>query len=642
MIRTTLQSVILLICLAIIGCSHAARDNISLGDTSIVNNNFCDAIIHYRKALELSPDRAKDPKFEANFQYAKRECAKSHYKKGTEYAAKQQLDEAVTQFKAALAIDSDNKKVQQALEQALNVKADKIMTAGDDYKDGITFADKKDWRNAIKQFKLALTVNPNHKLAQGQIDRALRQIKQAEDLYSRAAVPLLEKKKWGDAVGELNKVLAIDPAHPTAPEKLRLAQSEIADGRDCYLKGEAALKQGNRADALLSFKKALQHNAEQPEARTALADIYYQVATEQAEKKNVGNALLFNTKALSLQPNHKGATASAPPLEEEIKQRIICNLAMLPLKEYSRDPDLSNALYTALRNKMLANEKGFVKIIDNKPLEKLSEDKDIPIEKLNDGKNIILLKSLTGISAVLTGKVAAFKITSEKKSENLSKQYQSGTNRKRNPEYDTAVANARLANQAAEATRRAAAQAGALFDLLGKVVTTVTDANASMDVANTPEYIDEPAYSTWHYKIIHHKKKAEVSVSFRLVDTQSGELLAEESIPAYIEFTADSVENPNPEIGIQDKPLPFEADDDLKTALVSKATDQIVGKLALTFQKYAHRYLLAAKSFEASSDRIQAVENYMNFVYAIPGDSQAYANEIKKTREYLESVEINQ
>lgn len=637
MTSAMLQLVILLISLSIVGCANETRDSILLGNACIASNNFCEATTHYSKALSLSPEREKDQKFDANLQYAKKECAKSHYQKGSDYVAKHQLDEATNEFKTALIIDPDNKSAQLALEKTLNVKADNIMTAVDSYQEGIALAAKKDWRNAVKQFKRALAINPNQQ-TQEQINIALQQIKKADGIYN-AALPLLEKKKWSDAVVKLGSVLDIDPAHPDAPGKIMLAQAEIAAGHDLYLKGVDALKLDNRTEAIRFFKNALQHNADQTEARNALADLYFRVAGEQAEKGNTGNALLFHTKALSLQPEHKGAGASVAPLEVEIRQRISCNLALLPLREYSRDPELSNTLYTALRNKMLSEEKGVVKLIENKQLEKLAEENDIPVEKLTEGKNSGILKPLPWISAVLAGKIAAFKISSEKKAENLSKQYQSGTSRKRNPEYDTAVANARLASQAGEATKRLAEQAG--FGFLGKVLSTVTDVSSSMDVANTPEYIEEPVFSTWRYKIIHHKKKAEVTVSFRLLDTQTGELLAEETIPAHVEFTADSVENPNPDIGIEDKPLPFESDDDLKNALISKATDQITGKLAVTMHKYANRYLRAAQSFDAASDRIQAVENYMNFVYAIPNDSTTYASELKKAREYLEAFDTS-
>ncbi len=636
MIKTILQLVITLISLALIGCANETRECILRGDTCMVSNDYCDAVIHYRKALALSPDRSTDQKLDANLQYAKKECSKSHYKAGTEFVATHQLDDAVNAFKTALSIDPDNKKAQQALEHTLNIKADNIMTAVDNYQEGMAFAAKKDWRNAVKQFQRAQTIDAK-KQTQEQIDSSLLHIKQAEGIY-KAALVLFEKKKWTDAIKEFEKVLAVDPAHPDAPGKIRSAQAEIAIGKDYYLKGENALKQDNRRDAIRSFKNALQHNADQTETRNALADLYYRIAVEQTNKGNAGNAVLFHTKALSFQPNHKGASISIGALESVIRERISCNLALLPLKEYSRDPDLSNALYTALRTKMLSGEKGFVKIIDNKPLEKLAEEKDIPVEKLNEGKNIDLLKSVPWVSAILTGKVSTFKISSEKKAENLSKKYQSGTDRKRNPEYDKAVENARLASQAAEAARRAASQAG--FGLLGKILSAATDINGSIDVANTPEYIDEPVFSTWRYKVNHHKKKAEVTVSFRLLDTQTGELLADESIPAHIEFTADSVENPNPEIGIEDKPLPFESDDDIKAALISKATDQIVGKLAVTTLKYANKHLLAARKFDTATDRVQAVENYMNFVYAVPGDSQAYANDLKKVSEYFESVDI--
>lgn len=637
MTRAMLQLVILLISLSIVGCANETRDSILLGNASIASNNFCEATTHYSKALSLSPEREKDPKFDANLQYAKKECAKSHYQKGSDYVAKHRLDEAANAFKTALIIDPDNKSAQLALEKALNVKADNIMTAVDSYQEGIALAAKKDWRNAVKQFKRALAINPNQQ-TQEQINNALQQIKKSDGIYN-AALPLLEKKKWSDAVVKLGSVLAIDPAHPDAPGKIRIAQAEIAAGHDHYLKGVDALKQDNRTEAIKFFKKALQHNADQTEARNALADLYSHIAGEQAEKGNTGNALLFHTKALSLQPDHKNAGSGVAPLEAEIRQRISCNLALLPLREYSRDPELSSTLYTALRNKMLSEEKGFVKIIENKQLEKFAEENDIPVEKLTEGKNSNILKPLPWVNAVLAGKIANFKISSVKKAENLSKQYQSGTSRKRNPEYDTAMANARLANQAAEATRRVAEQAG--FGFLGKVLSTVTDVSSSMDVANTPEYIEEPVFSTWRYKIIHHKKKAEVTVSFRLLDTQTGELLAEESIPAHVEFAADSVENPNPDIGIEDKPLPFESDDELKNSLISKATDQITGKLAVTMHKYANRYLRAAQSFDAAADRVQAVENYMNFVYAIPNDSTTYASELKKAKEYLEAFDAN-
>ncbi|NTV47885.1 MAG: hypothetical protein HGB11_15510, partial [Chlorobiales bacterium] len=250
-----LQLVILLVSLAIIGCANETRECILRGDTCMIDNDFCDAVTHYRKALSLSPDRANDQKFDANLQYAKKECAKSHYRKGADHVARQQLDEAVNAFKASLAVDPENKAAQQALEQSLNTKAESIFKAVDNHQDGMAFAAKKDWRNAVKNFKRAQTINAKTQ-TQEQIDNALQQIKQAESIYNSALV-LLEKKKWSDAVGKLGNVLAIDPAHPDAPGKLLLAKSEIAAGQDHYLKGVDALKRENRIEAAGLFKKAL-------------------------------------------------------------------------------------------------------------------------------------------------------------------------------------------------------------------------------------------------------------------------------------------------------------------------------------------------------------------------------------------------
>ncbi len=637
--KTNLHLIIILICLIFTGCAHEARDSVMNGDKCIVNNNFCEAITHYAKAMELSPERAKDQTFKTNLQYAKKECAKFHYKKGADCVTNKQLDDAVSAFKASLSVDPDNKKARLALEQALNIKAENIMSAADNYQEGLALAAKKDWRNAVVLFQQVSGTATVQNQAQEQLGIALQEIRRAEEIYV-AAMLLFEKKKWADAVAEFVKVLSMDPAHSAVSDKLRLAQAEIAAGKEHYLQGVLAFKQNNSVEAIRLFKGALQHNPEQLEARNALADVYCRGGKDQAEKGNSGNAVLLHTKALTLQSDHKDAKAGLEAVEREIKKRISCNLVLLPLKEYSRDPELSNALYAALRNKLLSAAKDVVKIVDNKPLEKLAEDNDISVEKLVDGKNSILLKSLPGVNAVLTGKIVTFKITTAKNVENLSKQYQSGTSQKRNPEYDIAVAKARLANQAAEAARRAAAQVGGVFDLLGKVVSTVTNVNTGMDVANTPEYVEEPVYSTWRYKVNHHKKKAEVTVSFRLMDSQSSELIAEESIPAQVEFAADSIDNPNPEIGIEDKPLPFDSDDELKTALILKATDQISGTLAETMHKYARKYLIAAKRSDSATDRVQAVENYMNFVYAIPADSSTYATELKKVREYLESVDI--
>jgi hypothetical protein len=293
----------------------------------------------------------------------------------------------------------------------------------------------------------------------------------------------------------------------------------------------------------------------------------------------------------------------------------------------------------------VGSDRRFIKVADQKPLESALGESGLTIEKLADTKKLDDLKSVKDIQGVVAGKIVSFRISSVNNKERQSKKYQTGTTHKRNPEYDVALAEVRSAEARAEAVRRVAAEAGGgwggmLAKMAGGAVGGADVGSANAKLAQTPENLEEPVYGTWNYNIVHNTKNAEALISVRLIDTVNASILLEESIPVTVSHSFDTIDNPNPSIGIVEIPAPDSIEETLKNDTIEKITSKFAGQFNAMVSRFALKHVKRAEAFIQQNRRVEAAEEFVNFQFAIRENSNDYKPEKAKAREFLDTIAI--
>ncbi|MBJ6723433.1 tetratricopeptide repeat protein [Geomesophilobacter sediminis] len=635
-----MRVLVTLLLLLTLGCSGKKVTIVDEGDALLGSGKYCEAYQKYRKAETETPDLSNDQQFGTNLYFAKKECVTASYRKGTELAAKKEYDAAIFQFKRALSLDRNHKKSLQALQSAFNQRAELLNRSVDSFKEAEEYAAKKQWRLAAASYQAALKINPDNEKAQKGLDECQAQAKRTQEFLDSAGRSLADKK-WRAAIDDLKSALDNDPEDQEVQAKLAETQKILENAKALYQKGQAEIAaKKNRAGVKL-LNDALALDPEQPEAREALVGYYARCGGELEEQGKLGGSVCYLKRALGLAPANEALKKRVASLEQGIRDRSVVTLAILPFKEYSRDNELSEKLQEVLKKRFTEDDQHLLRVVNNKPIEQLSQEKDIPMEKLVDPKDPAVFKGLKGPQAIVATKVASFKVSTEKKAESLTKSYQSGSVPKPNPEYQAAKEKLAAAEAADAATRQVAGQFGAFGSLLAKGVSGGTVAAMRSALANTPEYIDEPTFATWRYKVIHHIKHGTLGVSFRLFDTATGTLLGESTVNAEAELTGESVEHANPEIGIEEKPIPFESDDEIRGAIIGKGVDALFKGITQALSKYAVARFNNAEKLAAQGKHLEAAENYCDFIYSVSEADTDLAALLKRSREFVETVEFD-
>jgi tetratricopeptide (TPR) repeat protein len=243
--------------------------HINLGDILVQKGYVDEAIIHYKKALQIKPN---DPEAHVSFGYAllqkgmadeaiihfqqalqiKPNYAQAHNNLGDVLAQKGRVDEAIVQFKEALQIKPDYAEACYNLANALLQKG------------------RVD--EAITQFQKALQIKPNYAEAcynlgntlfqKGEIDEAIVRYQRALQIkpdYTNArynlGYALLQKGRVDEAIIQFQKVLQLKPDHAEAHYNL----------------ADALVQKGSMAEAIIQFQKALQIKPDFPDAQNDLA-----------------------------------------------------------------------------------------------------------------------------------------------------------------------------------------------------------------------------------------------------------------------------------------------------------------------------------------------------------------------------------
>ena len=195
------------------------------------------------------------------------------------------------------------------------------------YDRAVKFFEQGNLINARLEFQAVLGLDPSHKEAQGYLTQIEGQFQSLIDSFYRAGVLAFDEEDYDKARREFEKVLAINPEHMEAQERLARCV-EILEAREkeaaeaikleeagrIYEEGRAAYGEKNYEEALALFSRVLQVVPGHPEAerdaqavRKVLHDRYLKAGEDYASRGEWQKAIQNLKKAMEYLPASKNA-----------------------------------------------------------------------------------------------------------------------------------------------------------------------------------------------------------------------------------------------------------------------------------------------------------------------------------------------
>ncbi len=627
---------------------EAARYHQSRGLKFLRKNKLEMASTEFDLALQYIPD----------FKTAKEGLAEIPYKRALSYLDKHDLKNAIEYFRIAVQLNKENNLAKKKLDVAIGVWE----PAQQHYETGCGFLKACQLDKAVSEFQEALNKYSYHKEAKASLEEANSQKEKAIRTHKQG-MDFFERKQWDNATQAFKEALSINSEHSQASAMLSNLPEEAAR----YHQGIGlTLLSDNEFDrASAEFTSALQFIPDFEPAKVALAETSYKRAIEFQSHGKFANALIELGNISSIQPHYKDTNEMLYELERNIIQRIKCNVALLKFENPTSAGGISDRVMDGVYGNIVkANVRG-VEFIERSEMRKILNEQELGMSGIVDQNTAIPVGKIKGVDIIISGKILEYVVKTTKHEEPKMLKYKSGTRSVLNTKYQEAQNEYEIAINNESQARRVLQQAEArnerqqaqnsqttmsggnrylgLASSLLSTTSVIAEKNAYSKaqslrqeaadrLSSTPSMIEVPVEGIWNYNVVHTERIAILDVSFRVLDTLTGKVIAANTVSEKIIKKDKSIDRPNTLAGVYENPLELPSEFEMQGEITRKVIKRIAYEITSNIRDYGTRHLVLAKKAEKKGDSVGAIEEYMNYLYAAP-DRKDY--EISKAKEYL-------
>jgi curli biogenesis system outer membrane secretion channel CsgG/tetratricopeptide (TPR) repeat protein len=463
--------------------------------------------------------------------------------------------------------DSVRGAVQQGLERASQAEA------------------AEDWREAVRALEEALARDPSSQAAQ---DR-LRTARQRDSLAY-----YLGRASQAESEGQLPRAygfLRVATKYWASDVRLRDAMDRVArEGRRRYFTD--ALARAERedwgrvyavlAEARDAFDAVARVDPPLRELTRNLAARLYDRALEFENEKLWGNMFLWFRAVQEVDPLYRDTAARVEQTRDRLMDRATVKLAVLEFEAPSASRDAGAILSGSIVTNLFKLGRRDFRVIERDALQPIIKEQSIGQAGVLDVETAKEIGKIFGIDAIVVGRVLQYKVDQNESEGRRTVTVQVGTRAAPNPEYDRYLAELREGRK------------------------------KSTDAA-PPQTIQEPLYQLFTYRVGTVTAIGYVSVSFRLVGVERGDIRLAEKIDEQEAFRQDfseGVEAANIQAVPKNAPIP--------TEVLNRVTEKVVNRMVQLIAKhFANRqegFLGAGREFERRRQFTRAVEEYMNCI----------------------------
>lgn len=279
-----------------------------------------EAIAAYNKILGIQPDNKEAMAGKARASDGLEKAFSEALSRGNRHAEAGELMSAAESFKRALELKPDNEKAMEGL-RAISGKLKKVIETR--LSDAASSLKAGRYAEAVADYKAVLSIDRENKDAASGLQNALRARDDLIEKRMAAGLKAYKEGNYSQAIAASGEVLQVDSSNADALRLQREARARIDELVVPWLRaGEEAYKKGDVEAAILSFKKVLNVDPGNREAKEYLGKIDTQKAKSAVEKEieryylkgielytngRYKEALEAWNKVLELDPRHEKA-----------------------------------------------------------------------------------------------------------------------------------------------------------------------------------------------------------------------------------------------------------------------------------------------------------------------------------------------
>lgn len=397
-----------------------------------------------------------------------------------------------------------------------------------------------------------------------------------------------KQQNWPKAAEYLIKAQALDP-----DKQLQSKMNDLKNLGAQRMQQQGLVQMGKKQlySAYLSLQAGIQLSPDFMKEGRGGGDLSRQLAADMAARSQelelagmTGNAYYWLDLSIRLGGRDRESQQRLQALKDKLRQRVVKKIAVMDFTPPANTVDAGRLVTDSLLSYMTKNTSSDIKILARDVLGAIIKEIEFGQAGLYDIETAKKSGKLKGTDIFIFGSVLQYNV--EKSAEEGSKM------------VNVVVAKKQVPNPAYQSW----------------LLTHPSPSEREMALS-PPTLITEEIRETVKYKVGTHKKTANVALSFRVIDVESGEVVITTTIKSRKEAEdkySEGVEFAN----IPFDPLELPSD----AVLLEKAVDDAISELGhLVLSRFQNRqasYLQAAELLNKKGGGEQVVERYMDAIVA--------------------------
>lgn len=627
-------AVLTLAVLLLIAACVSTNENLKLGQDLAKDNRFEEAVIYFQKAVSEEPDNQQ---FKDELAQAKRQAAQARLVRSKQsYAAAGQdlmaLERLSKDADALLAMDPDNPEIKsyhatvtgQTNSLKTNVKnlyaqADIDMQKEDwvaatiklkevnaiypNYEDtgnklkrslsegaralyqqATNYGKQDDWKAAAETFKAVMDVNPKYLDVAKQYQEALKKDNPA--YYAAEAAKAENTGKWDRAVFLYEKAMDYPQADAGLPNKLAELKTKASqiyfDESIALLQQDKLYGSFKKLDLAGKFSPELRGNPQYAEHASRLCDALMKRADKFIAREMWGNALVWMQLMDKINPDYPELFQKMNDVKDPITRRVRKSIAVFDFGSPSAEKDAGKIAANRLLAYLHQNASVDLRIIERENLQSILREMQLSQTGLVDIKTAQSVGKMRGIDTFIMGDVLQFSATY--KDSPTTNQIRVMVNEDDIPNPDWS--DWRMLNP--------------------------KPSEADLKLA-PPRTIKKPNYQFLPNKQGVARINAMLEISYKLVDTQSGEIIANTIAGKLIK--EDKYQEGLAIAGIKADPLELPTEAEVLNQLAKDKIAEMGRDVLKHFQSLEVEYFNKAQDLQKRRNYEAATEKYTDAIF---------------------------
>jgi tetratricopeptide (TPR) repeat protein len=444
---------------------------------------------------------------------------------------------------------------------------------------------QEDWKMAAEAFKMAMDINPNY-LDVSQRYRDAR-LKDNLSYYMAEGASAEAAKNWDRAIILYEKAGDYPPVDPALTKKLEILKEKA--GQLYFDESVKLVRQGKlyaamkKLDLARNLLPSMQKDPLYKEHVTVACDALMKRADKFTEKELWGNALVWMQKIEALNPNYPELFQKTIDLKDSINKRIRKSIAVFDFSSPSAEKDAGKIAANKLIAYLHKNASADLRIIERENLQSILKEMQLSQTGLVDIKTAQSVGKMRGIDTFIMGDVLHFSTKyTDPPSQNQVKVLVDEED-VRNPEFS---------------------------DWL-----MLNPKPSAEDLKNAPpRTIKKRNYQFVSYKQGAAKISALLEISFKLVDTQTGENIFANTISGKL-IKEDKYQDGVPIAGIVQDPLELPTEAEVLDQITNEKVSDMGSGILKHFQSLEVEYYNQGQSQQKRRNFDLAVEKYTDAIF---------------------------